>query len=131
MITENQKRFILTMLENWVSCHRLVSAKLDIDNYLVELMPKKDSMGREQFLGECYKQKQLVIEKHGCEKVSQILNRKISHLNDLSFSEVKKVIDTLKNEHLDGMDWFRRYPNYDFNSCGQLEPDRFNFKVKK
>lgn len=130
MISIKQKEFILDMLHNWVRCHRLVSAQLDVDVYLVELMPKKSSMGQEAFLKECWEQRQLVIEKYGCEKVSTILNRTVNRLDDLTVTEGKKVISTLKNENLSGMDWFRRYSGFVRGVTGNLNSSEFHFKGK-
>ena len=130
MISINQKRFVLDMLLNWVCCHRLVSAQLDVDAYLVELIPKKGSMGKETFLKECWEQRQLVIEKYGCEKVSTILNRTVNRLDDLTFSEVQKVISTLKNENLSGIDWFLRYSGFVRGLTGDLNSSEFHFKGK-
>jgi hypothetical protein len=130
MITVNQKSFILDMLCNWVCCHRLVSAQLDVDAYLVKLMPKEDSMSKEAFLRECWEQRQLVVEKYGCEKVSAILNRKVNRLDDLTFSDAKKVISTLKNENLSGLDWFRRYSGFVRGVTGDLNSSKFHFKGK-
>jgi len=116
MITESQKRFILNMLEHWVACHRLVSAKLGIENYLAELIPKEDSMSLQQFWAECALQHNLVIEKLGCEKVSRILNRTVSYLDDLSSSEASEVIASLKKEGLGDWKWQRSYKHY-VNDC--------------
>jgi len=130
MISVNQKQFVLEMLHNWVRCHRLVSAQLDVDAYLVALMPKKGSMGKEAFLKECWEQRQLVIEKYGCEKVSAILNRKVNCLDDLTFPEIQKVILTLKNENLSGLNWFRRYSGFVRGVTGNLNSSEFHFKGK-
>lgn len=130
MISIKQKEFILDMLHNWVRCHRLVSAQLDVDLYLVELMPQKGSMGQEAFLKECWEQRQLVIEKYGCEKVSIILNRTVNRLDDLTITEGEKVISTLKNENLSGMDWFRRYSSFVRGVTGNLNSSEFHFKGK-
>lgn len=112
MITESQKSFILNMLEHWVACHRLVSAKLGIEKYLDELIPKEDSMSFQQRWAEQSAQYYLVIEKLGCEKVSRILNRTVSHLDDLSLSEASEVIASLKKEGLGEWKWQRSYQHY-------------------
>ena len=130
MISVKQKEFILNMLHNWVCCHRLVSAQLDVDAYLVELIPKKGSIGKEAFIQECWERRQLVVEKYGCEKVSTILNRTVNRLDDLTLPEVQKVIFTLKNEKLSGMDWFRRYSGFVRGVTGDLNSSEFHFKGK-
>jgi hypothetical protein len=130
MISVNQKKFILGMLLNWVCCHRLVSAQLDVDAYLVELILKKDSMGKEAFLKECWERRQLVVEKYGCEKVSTILNRTVNRLDDLTFPEVQKVILTLKNENLSGLNWHRKYSGFVRGVTGNLNSSEFHFKGK-